>query len=55
MKGMCSDNKSNSSRKIGSLGNDDDDDVWMQTIDIVIERKTRREKKEKGKKAERSR
>ncbi len=47
MKGMCSDNKSNS-RKIGSL---DNDDVWMRTIDIiVIEKKQKKEKKKKKKK-----
>ncbi len=45
MKGMCSDNKSNS-RKIGSLGNDD---VWMRTIDIILieEKKEKREGEEK--------
>jgi len=50
MKGMCSDNKSNS-RKIGSLGNDD---VWMRTIDIILieEKKEKREGEEKKKRSE---
>jgi hypothetical protein len=52
MKGMCSDNKS-SSRKIGSLGNDD---VWMRTLDIiVIEERKKKEKKTTRKKTRRRR
>ncbi len=49
MKSMCSDNKNSrgSSRKIGSLGNDD---VWMRTRDIIIIIEEKKKKNGEGKK-----